>query len=392
MKSEILTTDKAKELQQKTLNSQKINIGIIGAGRFGIHHLNAFRQMEKTSSLKLITLSDINTDVCHKYGRQFEINAYQDYRKMIESEDLTAVSIATPDHLHGDVIKYALENDLYVFVEKPLEICPNKAKEVVDLAQNKNLLLQVDFHKRYDPYHIEIKELIRQNKIGDFLYGYCYMEDKITVPRVWFPHWADETSPAWFLGTNFIDLMDWLLPYNAENVFATGQKGKLSSIGIDTYDSIQAMITYQNKSTISYNFSWILPEQFPSIVNQGFRLIGSEGIVESDSQERGTITCFASEPGMNVHNSGFIYKTENPDGTYQYRGYGITSIQHFVKNVLYLKNGGDLDNLCGSYPSGKDALKVTNIVHAIHRSLDSGEPVCILNEKGQTQVREKKYA
>ena len=105
---------------------------------------------------------------------------------MIDKEDLDAVSVATQDHLHKDIVIYALSKGLHVFVEKPLDISSQGSFEMLSIAERNNLLLQIDFHKRYDPYHIEIKQLIEQGKFGKFLYGYCYMEDKIIVPRDWF--------------------------------------------------------------------------------------------------------------------------------------------------------------------------------------------------------------
>jgi predicted dehydrogenase len=372
-------------------NGKPINLGVIGTGRFGINHLNAFNQMKRTSNIRLKAMCDIDSKICKQYSNDFHINAYHDYTKMIEEEKLSAVSIATPDHLHGDIILYALEHNLHVFVEKPLEICSEKAKKIVELAKEKNLLVQVDFHKRYDPYHMEIKQLISQGKIGKLLYGYCYMEDKIVVPKEWFPHWVNETSPAWFLGTNFVDLIYWLIRSKAITVSAKGQKGKLTSMGIDTCDSIQAMVTYDNDAVITYNFSWILPDQFPSIVNQGFRLVGTEGIIEADSQERGTISCFSSEQGMTVHNSGFIYNMKNPDGTTYYEGYGITSIQHFGHNISFLLGGGELDDIKGTYPSAEDAYEVTNIVQSIHESLETDTTVSIMENGNLIKARENTY-
>ena len=368
-----------------------IRIGVIGTGRFGINHLISFRQLEEFSLVKLVAMADIDLGKCHKYKDEFNIKVYENYKDMIDNENLTAISIATPDHLHGDIALYALEHGLHVFVEKPLDTCSRRSLEMVNLAKVKNLLLQVDFHKRYDPYHLEIKQLTKANKFGKFLYGYCYMENRITVPKEWFPHWAPESSPGWFLGSNFIDLIGWLMQSHAKTIFATGQKEKLIGMGIDTFDSIQAVVTYTNGAVITYHMAWILPKQFPSITNQGFRLIGTEGIIEVDSQDRGMDSCFNSEPMMKTHNSGFIYTVERQDGSRQYTGYGIESIQHFAENVAFLKNGGKLIELKDKYPSGEEGHEVTRIVEAIHESIRSGEVIELLDDNVE-QLQEAKYA
>ena len=108
---------------------------------------------------------------------------------------------------------------------------------------------------------------------------------------------------------------------------------------------------------------------------KGFRLVGTEGIVEADSHNRGTTSCFTSESGVRNHNSGFIHSVKGKNGTERYEGYGIKSIQHFAENLHYLKNGGFLEDLEGTYPSGRDGHEVTKVNEAIHLSLECGESV-----------------
>lgn len=349
---------------------KKIKIATVGVGRFGINHLHAFRQMEDQYDITLIGAAESDPNKQKIIKEQFDIPVYSNLKYLISNEEVDAISIATQDHLHKDVALEALSNGKHIFVEKPLDISNKGSKEIVELAIKNDLLLQVDFHKRYDPYHIEIKQLIEQNKFGDFLYGYCHMEDQVVVPRDWFKEWVDHSSPVWFLGCHFIDLMIWFMKSKVKNVYAKGHKKKLKQLGIDTYDSVQSMLCFDNDAVITFDNSWILPEQFSSIVNQGFRLIGTEGIVEADSHDRGTSSCFTSENGVRQHNSGFIHTIKDNTGSIKYEGYGINSIQHFAKNVSYLKAGGSLKELEGTYPSGAEGHEVTKIIEAIHLSLE----------------------
>ncbi|MFA7420916.1 MAG: Gfo/Idh/MocA family oxidoreductase [Melioribacteraceae bacterium] len=359
---------------------KKLRIATIGVGRFGIFHLHAIRQLEDILNIELVAAAESDVTKHLKIKNNFSIPVYDDYLEMIEKENLNAVSVATQDHQHRDIVINSLANGLHVFVEKPLDTNANGSLEMIEIAKQRELLLQVDFHKRYDPYHVEIKQLINKNKFGDFLYGYCHMEDQIVVPRDWFKYWAHNTSPAWFLGSNFIDLISWLMNSRVENVFAKGQKNKLINLGIDTFDSMQSMLTFENGAVISMDCSWILPEQFSSIVSQGFRLIGTEGIVVANSHNRGTTSCFTSEQGVRNHNSGFMSLVNDVYGKAKYVGYGITSIQHFVENIVHLNNGLNLEDLEGTYPSGYDGHEVTKAIEAIHLSIESGEVIDVQKE------------
>lgn len=354
---------------------KKIRIATIGVGKFGVYHLHAFKQMESMLNVELVAAAEIDVEKRLRIGTEFNIPVYENYLEMLEREELDAISVATRDYQHREIVLSSLSKDLHVLVEKPLDTCSEGALEMVDLANSRNRLLQVDFHKRYDPYHIEIKQLADKNKFGFFLYGYCHMEDQIVVPRDWFGDWVQYTSPAWFLGSNFIDLISWIMNSRVKSVFANGHKNKLFQLGFDTYDSIQSMLTFENNAVVTFDSSWVLPEQFSSIVNQGFRLVGTEGIVEADSHKRGTTSCFSSEGGIRNHNSGFMQICEDPYGRLSYEGYGIKSIQHFIENILCLNNGLKLKDIEGTYPSGIDGYEVTKAVEAIHRSVETGSVV-----------------
>jgi predicted dehydrogenase len=207
------------------------------------------------------------------------------------------------------------------------------------------------------------------------------MEDRIEVPRDWFPEWAAQSSPAWFLGVHMYDLIRWITRSDALWVSATGMKKKLADLGIDTYDSIQAKIVLKTGASFTVDTSWILPEVHEAIVNQGIRVVGSEGMLEVDTQDRGARGCYAAPPGsarMQTPNLGFFQENRERKGLPRFSGYGIESIQDFALNVAHLVDGGSLKDLAGAYAGGKDGLEATKIAVAVHESASAaGAVVCI---------------
>ena len=349
-------------------------IGVVGVGTFGINHLRAFKQMEQAGEARLAAAADVNAQRLQEMCKEFGIKGYADYREMLEKEGLDAVTVATPDHLHREIAVAALRAGKHVLVEKPLDVTVAGCEEMIAAAGDR--LLQVDFHKRYDPYHVELERLVGLGKLGRPLYGYCHMEDRIEVPRDWFPQWAPKSSPVWFLGVHFYDLARWVMKSDGKSAFARGQKQKLVSLGVDTYDSVQAQVEFANGAVVTFDTSWILPDQFEAIVNQGIRLVGTEGIMEVDSQDRGARSCFASE-GMRTHNLGFMRQTTDRAGRTLFQGYGIESITDFVSNVAFLLDGGSLASLAGRYASGRDGLEVTRIACGAVESLRTGQAVAL---------------
>ncbi|NOZ21426.1 MAG: Gfo/Idh/MocA family oxidoreductase [Planctomycetes bacterium] len=349
-------------------------IGVIGGGIFGEMHLRAFTQLQRDGKAELVGLADLNEELLAKRKKDYGVEGFTDYMDMIEKAEPHAVTVVTPDFLHRKITLDCLKAGRHVLVEKPLDVTVEGCREMIEAAKEKGLILQVDFHKRYDPYHQELEKLVAEGKLGEIEYGYAHMEDRIEVPRDWFPAWAPKSSPGWFLGVHMYDLIRWVIKSNGAEVTASGVKKKLKGIGVDTYDSIQAKILFESGASFTVDSSWIMPDGFEAIVNQGIRMVGTEGMMEVDSQNRGAESCFSST-GMQTHNLGFFKEGKTKAGEPFFAGYGIESIQDFAFNVAHLLNGGALDDLKGTFADGTDGLEVTKIAVGVHTSLETGAPV-----------------
>lgn len=354
----------------------EVRIGVIGGGIWGNYHLSAIKDLESLGRARLVAIATRTEQSAAKHSQAYGIKGYTDYREMIEREDLDAVTVATPDHLHREMALYALERGKHVLVEKPMDLTTAGCRAMVDLAEKRGLLLQVDFHKRYDPYNLDARRSVQAGKIGEPYYAYAYMEDKIVVPTQWLAGWAAESSPFWFIGVHKYDLVRWVTGREAISVLAHGSKGKLLSLGIDSYDAVSASIQMEGGLTCTVDVNWVLPAGFEAVVNQGLRLVGSEGFLELDSQDRGMRYC-SSSAGMATPNFGALFHEETVFGQKRVSGYFVDAIKDFLINVLFLKTGGSLEQLEGRYPSGWDGLRVTQVAEAVHRSIAEGRQVKI---------------
>jgi hypothetical protein len=177
------------------------------------------------------------------------------------------------------------------------------------------------------------------------------------------------------------DLIRWIIKSNGAQVSATGVKKRLKGLGVDTYDSIQAKILFESGASFTVDSSWILPDGFEAIVNQGIRMVGTEGIMEVDSQNRGAESCFTGKNGgMATYNLGFFKEGKDKAGRTYFRGYGVESIQDFAHNVNHLLEGGKLADLKDQYANGVDGLEVTKIAVAVHQSVEDGGRIIKLKD------------
>ena len=352
-----------------------VKVGVIGAGIYGLNMLKAFRQFGYDGECQLVALADVDEQRLNERASEFGIQGYADYREMLQREPLDAVAIATPDHLHRQIAVDAAGAGKHLFVQKPLDITVEGCEAMIGAAKSAGVLMEIDFHKRFDPPNRALARAVREGRLGKVQYGYAWVEDTIEVPSEWLVRWAADSTPCWFIGIHALDVIRWVLGSEVKRVYASGMKGKLASLGIDTYDSIQAKVEFENSASVTFDMSWILPKRFESIINQGFRLVGTEGIWEIDGQNRGVEICTTENDGMKAVNFYFLREEVNARGEAIVSGYGLESVKAFVDHVKHLAGGGKLEDLQGWYASGYDGMQATRIAVAIHDSVARGEIV-----------------
>ncbi len=354
-----------------------LKIGVVGAGTVGETHLMVFKDMESSGKIQLACLAEPQQERREKFEKQYNIPGYADHRKMLEEEQLDGVTVATPDHLHFAVVNDILDQSISCLVEKPLDVTVPGSQALAQKAAEKGVLLEVDFHKRFDPYHIEMRESYLEGKFGDVEYGYAWMEDQLWVPQKMLRAWSEHSSPVWFLGVHMVDLVRWIMDNpDPVSVYATGSRSKLKSVGIDTWDAVQAHVSFNNGAHITFNNCWILPDAFEAVVHQGVKLVGTEGIFECDSQYRGGRGCLKGE-SMKTWNLGIKHRQRDKHNNTIWRGYFHASIADFAENLIFLDEGGTLEQLQGLYPSAQEGAVITQIACAVHESLESKEVISL---------------
>lgn len=359
-------------------------LAVVGGRTWGHMHLRALSQFARDGHGELAALVDLDPQILEQRGAEFGVATYDDLDRMLDEVQPDGVTIATPDHLHREIALTCLRRGVHVLVEKPMDVTVDGCREMISTADEHGRLLQVDFMKRKDPYHVDLEQRIRAGQLGDVQYGYSWMEDRIEVPRDWLPAWVSSSDPAWFLGVHVFDLLRWLVRSDVTAVSASASSGKLHSIGIETYDAVQVKLSFESGASFAVDVAWHLPDANEAIVNQGVKVVGSDGWMVVDSQDRGARGCLTGPVGaavgseargtgasMFTPNLGLFLQRTDLWNHPVYAGYGIESIQDFAFNVAFLGGGGSISEL-GNYPSGRDGLEATKITTAVHESIALG--------------------
>lgn len=373
---------------------RKIKIALIGAGMFGGDvHLRSYADLQRSgiapwlgrlgfddyarqcadiefelvavatrsaaSALRAQRIYRELTDATPKpyYGETPWMNILADY------SDLDIMAIATPDNLHTAPMLAALERGVHTIAEKPMTLNMSEADSIVELARQKDLIVGLDMHKRYDPDHLKIfTELIHE--MGSPLYARAVLEEPLEVSTKTFK-WATQSDPFSYVGVHWTDLFIAYLKTKPVSVFAVGQKQKLlREYNIDAYDSVQVSVVFDNQMHVMFVNNWITPDDFEGPVNQESELQATRGKVESDSQYRG-LRYYIQGKGSRTSNTHFTRDVLRPDGSKAYVGYGKDSLIACLLAVVrkkYLK--ATLEELKGTYPDGDEGRLSVAIIQA----------------------------
>ncbi|QPM68159.1 Gfo/Idh/MocA family protein [Atribacter laminatus] len=326
-----------------------IKCGIIGTGIMGDLHAIACKQYSKC---ELVSVCDIDEKRVLSFANKYNIpKTYLEFKEMIKNEDIDTVIIATPDYLHCDPVLAAIRAGKNVLVEKPMATTLNDAQLILKAAKDNKNLFMVNFSSRWIPTHQNTKKAILNGEVGDIRYGHIRLENTYYVPTKMLS-WSEKSSPTEFLLPHSIDLIRWFLSSEVTEVYALKTDGVLRSLGINTHDSLQSLVTFSTGAVINFETSWILPETLPYMVENALRLVGSKGAIYTDLSKQ-CLQIYGSQT-----NSPGSFLMEYLNG--KWSGFFFDSVCHFFDCIL--------DNSQKPLTNVYDGYKNTEIIVAMIKS------------------------
>jgi myo-inositol 2-dehydrogenase/D-chiro-inositol 1-dehydrogenase len=147
---------------------QSVRFGLFGYGAWGSHHAQALAQ---TAGAELVAIA-VRTPESRARAQSDHPGArvYADYAELLRREELDAVDIVLPSHLHFETARAALQAGRHVLLEKPLALTVADCRELVRLARDKGKCLAVGHELRLSSLWGKVKEMIDAGAIGEPLY------------------------------------------------------------------------------------------------------------------------------------------------------------------------------------------------------------------------------
>jgi predicted dehydrogenase len=160
----------AKSYAQIIGSNERVNFAVIGLNGRGYAHLSSLKA--NNISARISHVCDVDSNILNKFADSTQkemgesARAEKDFRRILETKDVDAITIATPDHWHAPMAIAGLQAGKHVYVEKPCSHNPAEGEMLVQAQQKYRKLVQMGTQQRSSPHTIEVIGKIRAGVIG----------------------------------------------------------------------------------------------------------------------------------------------------------------------------------------------------------------------------------
>ena len=263
---------------------KKINIALIGCGFLGQRHLKTLHALKNKANITAIC--DTQLEAAKALGRQYHVPVIADYHDI--TGPLDAVSVCTPTITHAKIASHFLNKSVHTFVEKPITFSLKEADELIDLANQKKLKLQIGHVERFNSAFTTIEPIVQ-----DPLFIECH---RLNL----FPNRSLDIGVVMDLMIHDIDIILGLVKSPLKDIQAVGV-----NVLTDKEDIANARLTFANGCVCNVTASRISPE-----VTRKIRLFTKNAYISLDyAKQEANIY---SKDASGIHKRNIPIEKEEP--------------------------------------------------------------------------------
>jgi predicted dehydrogenase len=341
-----------------------INIGVIGYGYWGP---NLVRNFAEVARVRLASVADSSPEKLGLVQRRFPmVRATADFHDLLRDPEIDAIAVATPVSTHFELGMAVLKAGKHLWLEKPMTETSLQARQLIDEAAKRNLVLFVDHTFVYTGAVRKMRHIVGSGELGKLLYY-----DSTRVNLGLFQHDVNVISD---LGVHDFSILDHLLK---EHPVAVSAGGINHFPG--TPENLAYITMFYDSGTIAHiNVSWLAPVKVRQIL-----LGGSNKMITYDDLQ-------PSEK-VKIYDKGVSF-TDDPKKIYEMRvGYRTgdmwapkleetealrVAVEHFVDSIEQSKP---------PETDGRMGLRVVELVEAATSSMRGRGETVHIQRKGSFQ-------
>lgn len=134
-----------------------IRVGVVGVGHLGVHHARVYTEI---LGAQLLGVVDIDEERAHNVADTLGVPAYTDLDRFLDETRPDALSIVVPTIHHLEVSKKAMRRGVHLLIEKPVTASTEEAEELLRIASDQKLILQVGHIERFNSAVQQVREMI----------------------------------------------------------------------------------------------------------------------------------------------------------------------------------------------------------------------------------------
>jgi predicted dehydrogenase len=328
-----------------------IKIGVVGAGAIAqVAHLPS---LARVRGAELVALCDNDGAKARALAERFEIpDVYTDIEDLLELDELDAVVVCTPNHLHEPHVLSALKAGVHVLCERPLALTSRGVERILSAAVRADRKVAVANNHRFRSDVQAVTSFLRGGELGKLVAVRAGHFQPRRSPDGWRFRRAEAGGGAFLEhGLPFLDLALWLADFpDPVRVSAHMERGRASSA---VEESMVALIECAQGKTVALDVSWSFVGQedrwwFDVLATRGSAQLSPFRVVKELNGKATDVT----PRGASTRDSAFVqsYRAEHA---------------HFIA-VL---------NDEASYEPPADQVALLRLVEAIYRSADEGKEI-----------------
>jgi len=397
--------------------NDRVNFAIIGLHGRAYAHLECIRQNKDT----MVThVCDVDRRELDKFAvtakekfNQIPIKE-KDFRRILESRDVDAITIATPEHWHAHMAIMGLQAGKHVYVEKPSSHNPYEGELLVQAQKKYGKLVQLGNQQRSSDHTIEIIKKIHEGLIGKPYFGKCWYSNTrksigigkvVPVPDYldwelwqgpaprraykdnihpynwhWFWHWG--TGETLNNGSHEVDICRWALGVDyPSRITASGGRYHFKD-DWEFYDTLVTSFEYDEKMITWECMSCQGKEYYGR--SRGSTIHGTEGTVLIDRSGYQVFTL----------NDKLIdeYKTKEKTTTQDLQSIDTMTTKHFQNLINGIRVGENLHSPIEEGNISVTMLQLSNIAWKLNRTLQlNKENGHILDDNKAMELWRREY-
>lgn len=244
---------------QRPWHDDPVRFAVVGLGM----GFNRARQITETSGTRLVGVCDLNEERAQKAAQAFNVPYSTDINDYLNNDDVEVIFVLTETGNHAKVAMQALKAGKHVMTTKPMDANVENCHAMIQLADETNRMLAVDFEMRHTPGFCALQAAIQEGHLGNLRAGNLHL--KVQRNEDYFKH-----NNAW-RGTRKLDgggvLSNQSIHYIDQIAFSVGIPKKVrcnvwnqTHPYIEAEDLGSAVWLYENGTVITYNVTTSYPQ------------------------------------------------------------------------------------------------------------------------------------